>query len=587
MNESQSSMEMEIDQPSGNARSAGRALDILELLSNRVDGLTLSQIARELRIPPSSLHGILQVLVARRYLVSAGPKRHYRLGTKVLNLGAGYLGGTGLYAETRQLMHDLAEQTRETVHMAVLDDAHVVYLDTIEGSCPMRMISPLGERIPAHAAAAGKALLSLRSDAEIEALYQHEPLQSYTWRTIISLADLRREIDEVRHLGIAHDTEEFVEGLCCVAVPVADRLGHAAAISVSIPTARMTVEHSIELARLLQSYSSFSPPERLVRSMHTKQPRELRVAWSMGTMCVQAYEEMHRAAHVAARDEGIDLVWTNARDDLMKQAADMDRLLALQPDVILIHPVDTTQAETLFTQARDAHVPALCFQRPARTDAFDAFIGADTYNVGRMQVDFVAAQLGGRGNLVVIEGDPYNDNARNITQGVLDTVAHYPNLRVLVDQPARHWSPEAAHKIAAEALSRHGEEIHAFVVANDAMAGGVAEALLAHGLAGSIVLVGADGDETCLQRIRQGVQHGTAFQSPIDLAEVALSFASSAATGTLSLGTLPLRSIFHNPPGPMVRVRDVPYLFVSRDNLFILERYWSAVNHNAARTAAS
>jgi ABC-type sugar transport system substrate-binding protein len=199
----------------------------------------------------------------------------------------------------------------------------------------------------------------------------------------------------------------------------------------------------------------------------------------------------------------------------------------------------------------------------------------------------VAGQLGGRGNLVVIEGDPYNDNARNIAQGVYDTVSRYPNLRVLVDQPAAHWSPEAARTIAGEALQRYHGEIHAFVVANDAMAGGVAEAILAAGLAGSIILVGADGDEASLQRIRDGVQHGTAFQNPVELAETALSFAVATVAGTEPLGTLPLRSIFHNPPGPEVRIRDVPYLFVSRDNLAILEQYWASATRSSAQKAAS
>jgi len=155
-------------------------------------------------------------------------------------------------------------------------------------------------------------------------------------------------------------------------------------------------------------------------------------------------------------------------------------------------------------------------------------------------------------------------------------MARYPNLRILVDQPAAHWSPDAARSIAAAALQRYRDDIHAFVVANDAMAGGVAEALQAAGLAGSIILVGADGEAVSLQRIRDGVQHGTAFQSPVELADTALSFAAAMGAGTQALGTLPLRSIFHNPPGPDVRIRDVPYLFVSRDNLSVLEGYWAS-----------
>jgi DNA-binding IclR family transcriptional regulator/ABC-type xylose transport system substrate-binding protein len=575
------------DPATGAARSAERALDILELLSGRSDGLTLSEIAQELAIPPSSLHGILRVLATRRYLASPDVKRRYQLGAKVLELGAGYLRVSGLFTEARRVMRDLADATQETVQLAILEGSSVLYLDTIDGSHPVRMISPIGERLPAHATAAGKILLSLLSDREIEELYRHAPLEQYTWRTATSIADLLREIEEIRILGIARDTEEYAEGLNCVATAVADRAGRATAISVSVPTARMTSSHSIALARRLQSFNALTVQSSQAHTGASARGGSMRVAWSMGTMGVQAYEEMYRAAHVAALEHGIELLWTNARDDVPRQAADIDLLLALKPDVIIVHPAETVRGEGLFTQASGAGIPVLCFQRPARTNLFNAFIGADTYSVGCKQVDFVAGQLGGRGNLVVIEGDPYNDNARNIAQGVYDTVSRYPNLRVLVDQPAAHWSPEAARTIAGEALQRYHGEIHAFVVANDAMAGGVAEAILAAGLAGSIILVGADGDEASLQRIRDGVQHGTAFQNPVELAETALSFAVATVAGTEPLGTLPLRSIFHNPPGPEVRIRDVPYLFVSRDNLAILEQYWASATRSSAQKAAS
>jgi len=574
----------------GTARSADRALDILELLSGHGDGFTLSEIAQELEIPPSSLHGILRVLVARRYLAPPDVKRRYRLGAKVIELGAGYLGGSGLYTEARRLMRDLADLTHETVQLAVLEHGQVLYLDTIEGRHSMRVISPIGERLPAHATAAGKALLSVLSDDEVAELYKDTPPQRYTRRTITSVADLLRDLHEARRFGLARDTEEYVEGLTCVATLVMDRAGQDVAVSVSVPTARMTPETSIALARRLQAYGALPVREGYARPASARGGGRPRVAWSMGTMAAQAYEAMYRAAHRAADDAGIDLLWTNARDDIGKQAADIDLLLAARPDVLLIHRADTMRAdwvEALFARARDAHIPALCFQRPARTTLFDAYIGTDTYSVGRLQVDFVAAQLGGRGNLVVIEGDPYNDNARNIAQGVLDTVARYPHLRILAQQPAASWSPEAARAIARDALNRHGTDINAFIVANDAMAGGVADALIERGLAGSIVLVGADGDEAARERIAQGVQHGTAFQNPVDLAEAAVSFAAAVAIGDIAWGGLPFRGILHNPPGPHVRVRDVPYLFVSHANVSMLARYWSAQPQGLARTVAS
>lgn len=84
------------DQAFGVAHSAEQALDILELLSGRGAGMTLREIAQELAIPPSSLHGILRLLAALHYLAAPDVRWRYLLGAKALELGAGYLSGSAL-----------------------------------------------------------------------------------------------------------------------------------------------------------------------------------------------------------------------------------------------------------------------------------------------------------------------------------------------------------------------------------------------------------------------------------------------------------------------------------------------------------
>jgi ABC-type sugar transport system substrate-binding protein len=144
-----------------------------------------------------------------------------------------------------------------------------------------------------------------------------------------------------------------------------------------------------------------------------------------------------------------------------------------------------------------------------------------------------------------------------------------------------YWSPLRARELAEAVLQDRGATLAAFMVANDDMAGGVAEALEARGLARKVVLVGGDGDLDGLQRIRTGVQHGTAFQNWIALARETLRFAIAVARGEVDRSQLQHRSIFYSPPGPPAYVVDLPYVFVDQQTLGPLEQLWADVLRQA------
>ncbi|MEJ7708755.1 MAG: substrate-binding domain-containing protein [Pyrinomonadaceae bacterium] len=151
----------------------------------------------------------------------------------------------------------------------------------------------------------------------------------------------------------------------------------------------------------------------------------------------------------------------------------------------------------------------------------------------------------------------------------------YPGIRLLADQPSPSWSREKAQQIAEAMLREHNTRIKAFIVANDDMAGGVAEVLEAHGLSGEVILVGGDGDLQALERIKAGKQHGTAFQNWMELASETLRFAIDVAQGQVDRDKLQRRRILHNPPGAAVYVKELPYTFVDDTNVGLLEDFWT------------
>ncbi len=119
------------------------------------------------------------------------------------------------------------------------------------------MLARIGAAVPAHASAAGKAMLAHTPAARLGELLGAEPLRALTARTITGLAALERELEGVRARGYALDDEEHEAGVGCVAAPVVDHRERAlAAISVSAPIQRIHAGDPVRLGMLLADRAS-------------------------------------------------------------------------------------------------------------------------------------------------------------------------------------------------------------------------------------------------------------------------------------------------------------------------------------------
>ncbi|WP_235876863.1 IclR family transcriptional regulator [Saccharopolyspora terrae] len=218
-------------------KSADRALIILELLSRGRH--RLSDIAETLRLPLSSVHGLLGTLVHRGFAEFDPTTRTYGLGLKAWTVGQGYTGHRDIVGLALPLMERLAQQTGETVQLSRLDGIENVYIAIAESPQPMKLVSAVGMRLPAHSVALGKALLAGLSDDEVVARYEDVELERFTNNTITALPQLLAQLAEVRRDGYAVDDEEYIIGCRCLAVPIRDHAGEVVAgMSVSAPTPR-------------------------------------------------------------------------------------------------------------------------------------------------------------------------------------------------------------------------------------------------------------------------------------------------------------------------------------------------------------
>jgi DNA-binding IclR family transcriptional regulator len=235
--------------------AASRALDILELFLQE-PVLSAGDIVSTLGLPRTTVHELVATLTDRNYLVQVpGQPVRYRLGARLFQLGSVVAEDLDLVREAQKAATKVAAACDETVHVAVLDGRDVIYIARVDSIHPVRMISAVGRRLPAHCTGVGKMLLSGLTPQSFDELY---PKQTQLTRmrpnSITSVSRLRAAVHEVRERGLAYDDEESSEDVHCVATGVRDHTGEiVAALSISVPTMRWSDATRARLADLARS----------------------------------------------------------------------------------------------------------------------------------------------------------------------------------------------------------------------------------------------------------------------------------------------------------------------------------------------
>lgn len=237
-----STEDLPLARPNGLIQSVDRALLLLEALAARGGCASLSDLARELGLGRSTVHGLLATLRAHGF-VSQDETGSYVLGLRLFELGNIAVFRLDLRIVARPFLQRLVDQFQETVHLVVGDGFYVVYIDKRESPQSMQIVSRIGQRLPTYCTAVGKAILAFKQPAEMERLLSHNTLEAFTPNTITDLDRLKAHLDSVRQQGYALDQEEIALGLRCVGAPIWDYTGHVVgALSISGPAVRMQGE---------------------------------------------------------------------------------------------------------------------------------------------------------------------------------------------------------------------------------------------------------------------------------------------------------------------------------------------------------
>ncbi|MBC3376298.1 sugar ABC transporter substrate-binding protein [Pseudomonas sp. SWRI92] len=215
-----------------------------------------------------------------------------------------------------------------------------------------------------------------------------------------------------------------------------------------------------------------------------------------------------------ALPDGVTLQFEDARSDVVKQLTQVESFISQKVDAIIVNPVDTAATQRITKAAVAAGIPLVYVNRrpdDMKLPAGVVTVASDDLEAGRMQMQYLADKMGGKGDIVILLGDLANNSTTNRTKGVKEVLAKYPGIKIEQEQTGI-WSRDKGMTLVNDWLTQ-GREFQAVVSNNDEMAIGAAMALKQAGTKkGSVLIAGVDGTPDGLNAIKKGEMAVSVFQ---------------------------------------------------------------------------
>lgn len=239
-----------------NVPNLERALMIIELLSVKPKGLTLSEIISELDITKSSTFRITSTLIFRNYIQKNETTKKLTLTRKILSLGISALSEQSIVENSIDTMRALRDETKESVMLGILLGDKGTILEQVPSSYPVKLFVEQGTQFSLHSSVGGKSILAYMQEDERIRILEHMKLEKFTDNTIISKQDYMKSLKEVKVNGYATDHSEDIQGINCVGAPIFDESKNpVAAIWITGPDGRLPSSKFEEKGKIVKKYA--------------------------------------------------------------------------------------------------------------------------------------------------------------------------------------------------------------------------------------------------------------------------------------------------------------------------------------------
>jgi inositol transport system substrate-binding protein len=249
---------------------------------------------------------------------------------------------------------------------------------------------------------------------------------------------------------------------------------------------------------------------------------------------------------VAASEPGVELVMVDSKEDVATQLGQVENFVTQGLDAIVLIAANTDATDPMTKAAMDAGIPLVYVNRkPSNLPEGVVYAGSDSIDAGRFQAEWLAEQLGGKGNCVIMNGNLTQEAAQKRTEGVKEVFAKFPDITIIKEDTG-NWSRAEGLALMENWLST-GDQIDCVASNNDEMAIGAISAIEAAGKLGEILVAGVDASPDALDEMDKGRLNMTVFQNARGQGEAGIKAAIALARGE---STEPLVWVPYEPVTP-------------------------------------
>jgi ribose transport system substrate-binding protein len=244
------------------------------------------------------------------------------------------------------------------------------------------------------------------------------------------------------------------------------------------------------------------------------------VGLALSTQNNPFFVELKDGAQKAAKDAGINLVVVDAQDDPARQISSVEDLIQRRVSVILLNPTDSSALAGAVQSAQRANIPVVTLDRGVDGAEVASHIASDNVAGGKMAADYLAKALGGKGNIIELQGVAGTSAARERGKGFDDAIAG-TGMKIVASQPA-NFDRAQGLSVSENLLQAHSD-VQAIFAQNDEMALGAVQALA--GKNKKVLVVGFDGTPDGKTAVQNGTMAATVAQQPEEIGKLGVETA--------------------------------------------------------------
>lgn len=253
------------------------------------------------------------------------------------------------------------------------------------------------------------------------------------------------------------------------------------------------------------------------------------IGLSMNTLNNPFFVKVKEGAEAGAKEAGVELIVTDAQNNVGTQLSDVENLITQKPDLIIIDPTDTEAIVSAVEAANEANIPVMTVDRQSNGGEVVAHVGFDALEAGRLAAKAMVEGLDGKGKIFELTGIMGTNVAQNRHKGFTEYMKDHPEIEIVSSQTANFDRGEGM-SVTENLLQAHSD-VDGIYGANDEMAIGAIKALEAAGKAGDVVVVGTDDTDPMKEQIKKGNAYATVANPPYFLGKVAIETGMSYLDG--------------------------------------------------------